>query len=474
MNYYNEFDKKAAAWLRELIKQGLIPQGDVDERSITEVQPDEIKKYTQCHFFAGIGGWSRALQLANWPTNRAVWTGSCPCQPYSSAGKNHGDKDPRNLWPQFFRLIRQCKPDIVFGEQVASAIGHGWLDGISADLESENYACGAIVLGAHSVGAPHIRQRLYWVANMQRKGLEGHGRLEQEPIQEGREGAQRYGSNGGTTLRLADAKQYGDRGKVDSSDNEQQKTERSSDRTGGCCGSSVCLSDNGRGSVDGLEIAGDDGTGSVTGKTGGQRGESVDAGTESIRQGHGEAGTSGTDSRSPSCAGGLGNTVCNGKCGRDGRGLGEGRKQVGQSKDGESPANESGDGCEELDRMGNTTSIGQCGGSENLINQPTEMLGQRHEGNFWSKFEIVQCRDGKARRFESQPQQMADGIPVILDALRDVGVSEDEIATACSSFPLSAKRIAGRAGLLKGFGNAIVPQGAAQFILALKEVAGIE
>ena len=165
MNYYNEYDKKTAMWLRELIKSGLIPDGIVDDRSIVEVNPDELRGYTQCHFFAGIGGWSVALQLAGWPADRPVWTGSCPCQPFSSAGKGLGDKDERHLWPVFFDLIRECRPDTVFGEQVASAIGHGWLDGISADLESEGYACGATVLGAHSVGAPHIRQRLYWVAD---------------------------------------------------------------------------------------------------------------------------------------------------------------------------------------------------------------------------------------------------------------------------------------------------------------------
>jgi site-specific DNA-cytosine methylase len=173
MNYYNEYDAGAAAWLRELINQNLIPYGHVDTRSITEVKPDDLKGYTQCHFFAGIGGWSYALQLAGWPTDRPVWTGSCPCQPFSVAGKGKGVADERHLWPVFFELIRQCRPEHVFGEQVASAINHGWLDGVSADLEAEGYACGATVLGAHSVGAPHIRQRLYWVADRQSLGLEG-------------------------------------------------------------------------------------------------------------------------------------------------------------------------------------------------------------------------------------------------------------------------------------------------------------
>lgn len=162
--YYNEFDPFAAAWLRELIKANLIPNGDVDERSISEVKATDIKDYTQCHFFAGIGGWALALNQAGWG-NRPVWTGSCPCQPFSSAGKQKGIEDERHLWPVFFNLICECKPAIIFGEQVATAIRKNWLDIVFGDLEQENYACGAVVFGAHSVGGPHIRQRLYWLAD---------------------------------------------------------------------------------------------------------------------------------------------------------------------------------------------------------------------------------------------------------------------------------------------------------------------
>lgn len=195
MNYYNEFDKGAAAWLRNLIAAGLIPAGDVDERSITEVQPGDVRGYTQCHFFAGIGGWSLALQLAAWPATRPVWTGSCPCQPFSNAGKRKGVDDERDLWPALFSLIAQCRPDTVFGEQVASAIGHGWLDRVSADMEGEGYACGHVVLGAHSVGAPHQRQRLYWVADSGCQGLaqrERIGGVQRETIRpSAREGVER-------------------------------------------------------------------------------------------------------------------------------------------------------------------------------------------------------------------------------------------------------------------------------------------
>ncbi len=163
--YYNEFDPHAAAWLRELIKAGLIADGEVDERSITEVRADDIMGFAQCHFFAGIGGWSHALRLAGVPDEYPIWTGSCPCQPFSVAGNQKGTTDKRHLWPEFFRLIAACKPFTVFGEQVEGAVKHGWLDDLQTDLEREGYTVGSAVLGAHSVGSFHQRQRLYWVAD---------------------------------------------------------------------------------------------------------------------------------------------------------------------------------------------------------------------------------------------------------------------------------------------------------------------
>ena len=163
--YYNENDPKAAAWLRELISRGLIASGVVDDRSITEVQPEDLRDFNQCHFFAGIGVWSYALRSAEWADDRAVWTGSCPCQPFSSAGKGEGVADARHLWPEWARLIRECRPDVIFGEQVASKAALAWFDVVSADLESASYAIGAADLCAAGVGAPHIRQRLYWVAD---------------------------------------------------------------------------------------------------------------------------------------------------------------------------------------------------------------------------------------------------------------------------------------------------------------------
>ncbi len=163
--YYNENDPFAAAWLRELIAAGLITDGDVDERSIADVQPSDLVGYGRCHFFAGIGGWDYALRLAGWPDDEPVWTGSCPCQPFSAAGKQLEEEDARHLWPHFFRLIGESAPHVVFGEQVSGAAGSRWLAGVHADLESISYRVGAVDLPSASVGAPHIRQRLWWVAD---------------------------------------------------------------------------------------------------------------------------------------------------------------------------------------------------------------------------------------------------------------------------------------------------------------------
>lgn len=162
--YYNEWDKPTAAWLCELAARGLVAPGIVDDRSITDVRPNDLVGYEQCHFFAGIGGWSLALRLAGWPDDLPVWTGSPPCQPFSVAGKRKGQADERHLAPVWLDLVRECHPPAIFGEQVEGAIAFGWLDELFNELETIGYACGAFVLPACSVGAPHIRQRLWIVA----------------------------------------------------------------------------------------------------------------------------------------------------------------------------------------------------------------------------------------------------------------------------------------------------------------------
>jgi len=181
--YYNEIDPYAAQWLRNLIKAGHIAKGDVDERSIEDVAPSDLKGYTQCHFFAGIGVWSYALRLNKWPDEKQVWTGSCPCQPFSQAGAQQGFDDERHLWPAFHWLIQECKPAIVFGEQVASKDANTWLDLVSSDMEGLDFAFAACAFPSAGIGAPHIRDRTYFVAHANNTRLERRSRVQKRTIE---------------------------------------------------------------------------------------------------------------------------------------------------------------------------------------------------------------------------------------------------------------------------------------------------
>ena len=230
--YYNEIEPFAADWLENLIAQKRITSGKVDRRSIADVRAEDVAGFQRCHFFAGIAGWDLALSLAGW--DGPVWTASCPCQPFSSAGKQKGTQDERHLWPVQFGLVDAVRPPIVFGEQVSSAIGHGWLDGVFADLEGAGYTCGAAVLGAHSVGAPHIRQRLYWFGC--RLEFANSIRQRGERIEIGRTGEAARTSQG--TLRQCKCNNEGESNddpesniQCDSGDCRRDSVERLSDST---------------------------------------------------------------------------------------------------------------------------------------------------------------------------------------------------------------------------------------------------
>jgi DNA (cytosine-5)-methyltransferase 1 len=214
--YYNDSDPAACAWLRDLIAAGHLPAGEVDERSILDVEPSDLRGFTQCHFFAGIGGWPHALRLAGVAEDRPVWTGSPPCQPFSQAGQRKGQNDDRHLAPAFLRLVAACRPDLVFGEQVASAAVLGpsgrtaataaegtadwaWFDALATDLEAASYAVAAADLPAACIGAPHIRQRLFFgaVSLGAAAGGLGHGL--------GARSQGRRGMSGGADQRAAGA-----------------------------------------------------------------------------------------------------------------------------------------------------------------------------------------------------------------------------------------------------------------------------
>lgn len=414
MNYYNDNDPKACAWLRELIRAGEIPDGIVDDRDISVIQSSDLAGFVQCHFFAGIGGWPFALKLAGWPEDKEVWTGSCPCPPFSAAGKkfkcprgcaernlvphplrtgffvcaecgHEWFADGRHLWPEFYRLIAQRRPAIVFGEQVASADGRIWLDGIRATLEILDYGFGAADLCAAGLGAPHIRQRLFWVAVAEHS----QRRAELQPAQSPEDGRPGLGGSGG----VGNAVRAGERGGNECGFGEgreqmaQQKDgPDSSDESG-----------NGRQIVGGMEHA-----------NGSGRGEQGGAKPVPAQQSPAE------------CPGNIG-----------GVGLSEGvRSENGAQLHGANNREISCDGC-------NPSGMGNAARDYERRERQSRSGGGR-DGTIggsgaWSDFDLVPCRDGKWRRVES------------------------------GTFPL-AHGVSGRVGLLRGYGNAIVPQVAAEFI----------
>jgi DNA (cytosine-5)-methyltransferase 1 len=256
VNFYNEIDASAAAWLRELIACGAIPEGHVEERSIVDVTPDRIAgRFTHLHWFAGIGGWARALELAGWPADRPVWTASLPCQPFSIAGKQRGTADERHLWPVFLDLVRECLPPTIIGEQIASPLGRIWLAGVRSDLEKLGYAVGGADCCAAGVGAPHIRQRLYWVATRGmadtnegecRRITDREGRIIDRQAT-GRIEGDGQPQSGSANVRMADSQQQGLEGHPGNG-NDSEQSGRDGEEPAGpvAAGSSLGFWDNAR------------------------------------------------------------------------------------------------------------------------------------------------------------------------------------------------------------------------------------
>lgn len=365
--YYNEIDPYAAEWLRNLIKAGHIADGIVDTRRIEDVTASDLVGFTQCHFFAGIGGWSLALRLAGWDDTRPVWTGSCPCQPFSSAGEGRGMDDDRHLWPAWFHLIGQCRPATIFGEQVEAAIAHGWLDLVQDDLEGIGYAFAPVGLPAAGIGAPHIRHRLWWVGS------------------------------------LADAQG------VRHSQRELRHGDRSADTP---------------------------------------------------KRSH-EGGRQALVGLSRPSGGGANGPLANG----DGDGRDARKPGVGHPK--ESAGGTHGNVADRRGIVGDATGERLEGGGDKPAHAIAEPPGKTRTtgplAGFWADADWIACRDGKARPVEPGPVALADGIPEGMGQVRAAGDAEE------STFPL-APRGKNHVGRLRGYGNAIVPPLAAEFISAFMEV----
>lgn len=465
-HYYNEFDPFAAEWLRNLIAAGEIPAGDVDTRSIKEVQPDDLIGYTQCHFFAGIAGWGLAARIANFPEDRELWTGSCPCQPFSNAGQGGGTDDPRHLWPDFFRLIRARRPALVMGEQVASALGRAWFDGVASDLEGEDYACRAVDIPACAVDTPHIRSRLYWIARASGVGQADAGCFAGRagPGQPG-DGSERADVHG--AVAMADA----------------GREPRQQD-AGSALGDEVA---HGRAGRDRLRAEGDHGhlghdAGAMAHPDGGGRAgwpEDPERGSER------RAAAERADARGDACGQGQPPSEREDLCGEGGRHEGRATEQSD-----EAPAGGLADadllnrrGAASRPEAGADAGIGggdERGGSGALGHTDpvgrSEPSGDEREvggwdrtpaprDGFWSDHEWLVCHDGKARRTLAGLPLLVDGVSgrVALGDALPGRVSEDE-----------AYHLISRVGAWRGFGNAIVPQLAAEVIGAFLDAEAEE
>ena len=410
--FYNENDPAAAAMLRSLIAAGQITPGIVDERSIEDVRPDELAGYAQCHFFAGYGIWSLALRQAGIPDDCRVWSMSCPCQPFSAAGKGEGFADVRHLWPAAYHLISQCRPERVVGEQVASKNTDPWIDLVQVDLEALGYAFGVCPFPASCVGAPHIRDRAYWVA---------------------------------------DTECTHHRSQIDTADHGQSQTDRPADRACGCGGASCGVGNtSGTGLAQRVRDAG-----IFSGQAGGVKGQAVErAGVHAIgladTKGSGRSGqllrtgpgvpSDGIAQDFDSC--GLADTAD--ISARKERLLGIREQRLHAES-----------GC----RDGYARDSEWAESPAALATRPGPVNG------FWSDADWLYCRDGKWRPVEPKSEPLAHGMPRSMGAMSSELRGLAELAGLSGDSLKRAKQY--RVQQLKGYGNAINAQAATVFIEAL-------
>ena len=488
--YYNEFDPFAAAWLRQLIKAGHIVPGEVDERSIEKVQADDLRGFSQCHFFAGIGVWSYALRRARWSDDAGVWTGSCPCPPFSSAGKKKtcpecGGTNPvphvgrtgyfvcclcghewfadaRHLWPEMWRLIRDGRPRYFFGEQVAGKDGRVWLASVRASLEILGYAVRAKGLSAAGFGAPHRRIRSYFVAESSHyghapgseefqqearssSGLRAIGRMVDADCSDRRRDGSIQGNGRAQPIvaTLGEAGELADaasdrRGEFAPAEIEARQPEPRPEHDGELSRGSERLGAVGRmADAEGTKLSRDN----------------TEAGRPMRYSGTGELGDALLERRQQERGGASRNEEANGREGRDGS---------------ESDGNHITPSPGETGELGNAELHGPPG--KRQLGEPEnegwlrESEGSGTTNGFWRDAEWLWCRDGKWRAVEPAPLGLADGLADSLGRMRLASGKE-------VFFPLITKG-KNRVGRLRGYGNALCAPVAEAFIRAYMEVRG--
>lgn len=153
--------------------------------------------------------------FTEWRGKINVLTGGFPCQPFSCAGQRKGAEDDRYLWPEMLRAIREIQPDWVVGENVAgiltmvqpgseTSLGSEEtlfgednrkrilhrqeyvVETVCNDLEREGYSVQPVIIPACAVGAPHRRDRVFFIAHRADAGSEGMQREWENNILSGR------------------------------------------------------------------------------------------------------------------------------------------------------------------------------------------------------------------------------------------------------------------------------------------------
>ena len=129
-------------------------------------------------------------------TEPSIFTGGFPCQPFSTAGKRKGMADNRNLWPDYHRIIQECKPTYIVGENVPGLLtmeDGKVFDRICLDLESEGYQVESYLIPACSIEAWHRRERTWIIGYLSQRSDSHSSRTDPDDIGSHREEEYQYG-----------------------------------------------------------------------------------------------------------------------------------------------------------------------------------------------------------------------------------------------------------------------------------------